>query len=323
MGAVPIYRPMLAARGEAVPTGDGWLHEVKWDGMRVLAHLDGEGGLRLASRSDNDVTRAYPELTGLVDALAGRAAVLDGEVVAFVDGRPSFTAILERVHERSSARAAARAERLPATFVAFDLLSLDGRDLTARPLERRRRRLESVVEVAGEGERWMVPPTYDDGASLHAATLDQGIEGIVSKRRGSTYQSGIRSFDWLKFPHRMRNSYVIGGWRPETDTEHRIGSVLVGEPTAHGLIFRGRVGAGLAGRAGPALLAALEPYARIDSPFDDEVPRSDAARVRWVDPVLIVDVEALGMNPPTREVGARLRQPTYRGVRSDLRLEDL
>lgn len=320
---MPIYRPMLAARGEAVPAGDGWVHEVKWDGMRVLAHLDGSGGLRLASRNDNEVTRAYPELAGLVDALAGRAAVLDGEIVALVEGRPSFTALLERVHERRSARAAARAERLPVTFVAFDLLSLDGRDLTARPWERRRRRLESVVDVAGDGDRWMVPPTYDDGQTLHAATLEQGIEGIVSKRRGSTYQSAVRSFDWLKFPHRMRSSYVIGGWRPETDSEHRIGAVLVGEPTPDGLIFRGRVGAGLSGRAGPALLAALEPYARADSPFDDEVPRSDAARVRWVDPVLVVDVEALGMNAPSGGVGARLRQPTYRGVRSDLSLEDL
>lgn len=320
--ARPDLRPMLATRGDVVPTGEEWVHEVKWDGMRILAHLDG-GGLRLESRAGNVVTPAYPELAGLVDAVAGRPCVLDGEVVALVEGLPSFSALAERIHERKPARAAALAASMPVTFVVFDLLALDGRDLTARPLERRRRRLESVVEVGGEGDRWLVPPTYDDGPGLHAATAEQGVEGIVSKRRGSTYQPGVRSRDWLKFPHRARTSWVIGGWRPERGGGERLGAVLVGEPTAQGLLYRGRVGSGIGGSAGVLLRDALAPLARGTSPFDDEVPRVDAAGTHWVDPVLVVDVESLGLNGARGTSGARLRQPSYRGLRSDLGLEDL
>lgn len=316
-------RPMLAARGDVVPTGDEWVHEVKWDGMRVLAHLDGCGGMRLESRAGNVVTAAYPELTGLLHATAGRACVLDGEVVALVDGLPSFSALAERIHERRPARTAALAERLPVTFVAFDLLVLDGRDLTARPLERRRRRLEAVVEVGGRGDRWLVPPTYADGPGLHAATAEQGVEGIVSKRRASAYRPGVRSRDWLKFPHRPRTSWVVGGWRPETGSRDRLGALLVGEPGPAGLLYRGRVGSGIAGRAGVVLKEALADLGRASSPFDDEVPRVDASGTHWVDPVLVVDVESLGLNGTPGTSGARLRQPSYRGLRHDLGPEDL
>ncbi|MDT9591520.1 non-homologous end-joining DNA ligase [Nocardioides zeae] len=320
---MPDLRPMLATRGDHVPTGVEWLHEVKWDGMRVLAHLDGAGGLRLESRAGNVVTAAYPELAGLVDATAGRAAVLDGEVVAMVDGRPSFSVLAERIHERKPARAAALAAARPVTFVAFDLLALDGREVVERPLERRRRRLEGVLEVGGEGDHWLVPPTYADGPGLLDATREQGLEGIVSKRRGTAYRPGLRSRDWLKFPHRRRDSYVIGGWRPETGGRERIGAVLVGVPTPAGLLYRGRVGSGIGGRVGPGLQAALEPLARSTSPFADEVPRIDAAGTHWVEPTLVVDVEALGINGDPAASGARLRQPAYRGLRSDVTPDDL
>ncbi|WP_447645140.1 ATP-dependent DNA ligase [Nocardioides zeae] len=207
-------RPMLATRGDVVPAGDDWLHEVKWDGMRVLVHLDGAGGVRLESRNGNVVTPAYPELHGLVDAVAGRPAVLDGEVVAFDEaGRPSFAVLAERIHERRAARVAAHVAARPVTFVAFDLLALDGRDLTSRPLERRQRRLTSVLEVDGAAP-WTQSTTYDDGPTLLAETERLGLEGIVSKRRDAPYRPGVRSRDWLKFPHRRRESYVVGGGGP-------------------------------------------------------------------------------------------------------------
>ncbi|HEY1134169.1 MAG TPA: non-homologous end-joining DNA ligase [Nocardioides sp.] len=316
-------RPMLATRGEVVPTGDDWLHEVKWDGMRILAHLDGEGGLRLESRAGNVVTPAYPELRGLVDAFAGRSAVVDGEVVVLVDGRPSFTALAERIHERRTARAAARAAAQPVTFVVFDLLALDGRDLTARPLERRQRRLTSVLDV-DDAAHWTQSTTYDDGPTLLAETDRLGLEGIVSKRRDAPYRPGIRSRDWLKFPHRRRESYVVGGWRPESGSSSgRIGALLVGTPTPDGLLYRGRVGSGIGGRTGRDLRALLDPSTRATSPFDDDVPREDALGTTWVEPTVVVDVEALGLNGVPGSSGARLRQPTYRGVRSDLGAEDL
>ena len=324
MGPVPApLRPMLATRGDVVPTGDDWLHEVKWDGMRVLVHLDGAGGLRLESRNGNVVTPAYPELRGLVDAVAGRAAVLDGEVVAFDEaGRPSFAVLAERIHERRAARVAAHVAARPVTFVAFDLLALDDRDLTTRPLERRQRRLTSVLEVDGAAP-WTQSTTYDDGPTLLAETARLGLEGIVSKRRDAPYRPGVRSRDWLKFPHRTRESYVVGGWRPETGTRDRLGALLVGTPTPDGLLYRGRVGSGIGGRAGRDLRALLDPLVRETSPFADEVPREDALGTTWLEPSVVVDVEALGLNGSPGGSGARLRQPTYRGVRSDLGAEDL
>jgi bifunctional non-homologous end joining protein LigD len=301
---------MLATRGTHVPTGEEWVHEVKWDGMRVLAD-ERDGGLRLTSRNENDVTVSFPEL----HALPGDDLLLDAEVVAFQDGIPTFGALQERIHIGTPKRAAALAERNPVTLLAFDLLRLDGRDLTREPLDVRR---DLLTGLGLDEAAWQVPPVYDDGSMLFQATLDQGLEGMVSKRRSSRYEFGARSPHWLKFPHRRRTSWVVGGWRPETGSATRLGAVLVGEPTSEGLVYRGRVGSGIAGKVGPMLLEALATYARDTSPFVDEVPRVDAVGTRWVEPVLVVDVESLGLSRQQR-----LRQPSYRGVRPDLNPEDL
>jgi bifunctional non-homologous end joining protein LigD len=301
---------MLATRGTHVPTGEEWVHEVKWDGMRVLADVR-DGGLRLTSRNENDVTVSFPEL----HALPGDDLLLDAEVVAFQDGIPTFGALQERIHIGTPKRAAALAERNPVTLLAFDLLRLDGRDLTREPLDVRR---DLLTGLGLDEAAWQVPPVYDDGSMLFQATLDQGLEGMVSKRRSSRYEFGARSPHWLKFPHRRRTSWVVGGWRPETGSATRLGAVLVGEPTSEGLVYRGRVGSGIAGKVGPMLLEALATYARDTSPFVDEVPRVDAVGTRWVEPVLVVDVESLGLSRQQR-----LRQPSYRGVRPDLNPEDL
>lgn len=140
----------------------------------------------------------------------------------------------------------------------------------------------------------------------------------MSKRLASRYAPGVRSPDWLKFAHRPRTSWVVGGWRPETGSTSRIGAVLVGEPTTQGLVFRGRVGSGIAGRTGVALKELLEPLALDASPFDAPLPRADATGSRWVRPEVVIDVESLGF-----AANGRLRQPSFRGVRSDLTVGDL
>lgn len=302
---------MLATRGSRVPTGPEWVHEIKWDGIRLLGDV-GPDRARFTSRNENDVSGGYPELA----ALAGRDMLLDGEVVVLEDGRPSFGALAERMHVRNPRRLAALARSRPVTYLVFDLLRLDGRELHREPLSARREALESL----GLGDAWwQVPQLYDDGAMLLDATRQQGLEGIVSKRLDSRYQFGARSRHWLKFPHRHRTSWVVGGWRLETDSDSRLGAVLVGEPTADGgLLFRGRVGSGIAGKVGPALKELLEPLAVEASPFTDEVPRVDALGTRWVEPRVVVDVESLGLGAQ-----GRLRQPSYRGVRTDLAPEDL
>ena len=304
-------RPMLASPATLVPAGDGWVHEVKWDGMRILADVRA-GGLRLSSRSERDVTMAFPELAGLVDTFED--LLLDGEVVALKDGVPSFEALAERFHVTSPRKAAALAARNPVTYMVFDLLRLYGVDLTDRPLSDRRATLERLELT---GPHWQVPPTFTDGPLLHGATRDQGLEGIVSKRLSSRYLPGSRSEDWLKSAHRTSMSLVIGGWRPETDNA-RLGAVLVGVPGLGGLRYLGRVGSGIAGKAGDLLAQDLAPLAAARSPFVTEVPREDSAGATWVHPVLVCEVQSLGLTSQHR-----LRQPAYRGLRPDLTPGDL
>jgi bifunctional non-homologous end joining protein LigD len=321
---MPSVLPMLATRGDHVPTGSDWTHEVKWDGMRVLVDriggLAGRAGgraesrpLRIWSRNENDATVAFPELHGLAEV--GEDFLLDGEVVALGEGIPTFGALQDRLHVRDATRARSLAEHNPVTLIAFDLLRLDGVDLCDRPLSERR---ELLLGMGLDDVAWQVPTTYDDGAMLLEAAEQQGLEGIVSKRLSSRYRPGVRSREWLKFPIRPTGSYVVGGFRHEIGSDHRIGAVLVGEPTPDGLLFRGRVGSGIAGKAGRLLAELLMPLAVEQSPFSAALPRLDREGTTWVSPVLVVDVQFLRLTQD-----GRLRQPAYRGVRTDLTPADL
>lgn len=302
---------MLATKGDHVP-GAGWTHEVKWDGMRVL--VDGtERGLRIYSRNENDVTVSFPELHALADL--AEDTLIDGEVVALGEGVPSFGALADRMHVRDAIRARRLAERNPVTLIAFDLLRLDGEDLCALPLSERRARLE---DLGLDDVAWQVPPTYDDGQMLLDAAEQQGLEGIVSKRLSSPYRPAQRSRDWLKFPIRPTGSFVVGGFRHEIGSTHRLGAVLVGQPTSRGLEFRGRVGSGIAGRAGRLLAELLAPQVVEESPFADALPRLDTVGTIWVRPEMVVDVQYLRVT-----TDGRLRQPAYRGIRDDLTPSDL
>ncbi|NHI19476.1 DNA ligase [Phycicoccus endophyticus] len=310
-------RPMLATVADSPPAGDAWVHEVKWDGMRVLVDVH-DGAVVVTSRTERDVTAAFPELDGLADTYDD--LLLDGEVVAVEDGRPSFHALADRMHVSGRARAQRVARARPVTLMVFDLLRLFGEDLTGQPWSARRRLLE---QLALEERSWQVPDVHDDGALLLRVTAEQGLEGVVSKRRSSPYLPGRRSADWRKVAHRRTYSVVVGGWRPEdgsgASSAGRLGAVLVGLPDGvGGWRFAGRVGAGLAGAAGAALLRRLRPLERASSPFAEEVPRIDARGTTWVQPRVVLEVATLELT-----AGHRLRQPSVLGVRTDLTPEEL
>ncbi|WP_376768449.1 non-homologous end-joining DNA ligase [Nocardioides pelophilus] len=310
---MPALLPMLATAGTHVPVGDDWRHEVKWDGVRALAHVDPAtgSGVRLTSRNGNDITGAWPELAS---PPAARDVVVDGEIIALNErGLPDFRVLAERIHVRKAATVARLAERVPATYMVFDLLRHDGVDLTPLPLTERRARLEAL-DLGDSG--WQVPTTYDDGAMLFDATRAQGLEGIVSKRLDSRYRPGERTPHWLKFAHRHRASYVVGGWRPQVGGTH-LAALLVGEPTADGLLYRGRVGSGIGPKQSKLLTEVVAPLGRGTSPFADEVPRVDAQGTVWLEPVLVVDIDTHGAGYE------RLRQPSFQGLRGDLTPDDL
>jgi bifunctional non-homologous end joining protein LigD len=312
-------QPMLASRGDHVPSGDAWVHEVKWDGIRLLVDVR-NGRLRISTRSANDATVAFPEMASIVEGLTD--VVLDGEAIAMQDGRPNFAAVADRLHVSTPGRALRLSRAKPVTFIAFDLLRADGEDLTKRPLEVRQELLRGLDlgNVFADSDRaiWQVPTGHDDGLELQRIVNAQGLEGIVSKRRASLYYPGRRSRDWLKFPSRSSDSFVLGGIRFEAGTSSRIGSMLLGKPGAHGLTYWGRVGAGLAGRPGNRLTELIVPLVTGLSPFADDLPREDREETVWLRPEIVIEVEYLA-----KTADGRLRHPAYRGVRADLAPTDL
>ena len=286
-----------------------WAFEVKWDGMRILAST-GEHGLRLVSRTGVDATERFPE----VASTAGLPpdSVLDGEIVAFDDaGLPSFSRLAPRIQGRGPGTAAV-------TYLVFDLLRLRGVDLLDRSYdERRALLLENVAETA----HLLVPGSFDDGAALLESTAQQGLEGVVAKRRGSTYRPGTRSPDWVKIPHRRTQSYVIGGWKRGVESGRPLASVLVGTPSRDGrLRYDGAVGSGLSERQSAALLQVLTETVRTSPPFETtELLSADVlAAVTWVEPMLVVDIEHLG-----RGGQGLLRAPSVVRLRPDLGADDI
>ncbi len=299
---------MLATAG-ALPAGPGWSYEFKWDGVRVLALFTGAPP-DLFARSGAVVTAAYPEIA---DLRLPEGTLVDGEMVVLdAAGRPSFTALAERMHVRERHRAARLAVTLPVTYMIFDLLFLDGEDCTGLPYRARRERLE---ELGLAGPSWMVPPSFGDGPATADAARENHLEGVVAKRDTSVYLPGSRSPDWVKVKFDRTGDYVIGGWRAGV---RKLGGLLVGVPTADGLAFRGRVGGGIGAVAEKELLAALEPLAQRESPFAaGAVPREDSRGAHWVRPEMVVEVRYGNRTPD-----GRLRFPRYLRLRDDKTAEE-
>ncbi|HEV2375647.1 MAG TPA: non-homologous end-joining DNA ligase [Streptosporangiaceae bacterium] len=304
--------PMLARPGVLPPDNGTWALEMKWDGVRVLAYVDG-GAVRLLSRRGQDITPAYPELDGLATALAGRQALLDGEVVALgADGWPSFEALQRRIHVTSPTAARLFARSTPVTYLAFDLLHLDGRALLNEPYRRRRSLLESL---ALDGPRWQTPPSFTGtpGADLLTVSRQHGLEGVVAKRLESRYEPGRRTGSWVKIKNIYRQEAVVGGWRPGQGLRSGlIGSLLVGMYGEGGLAYAGHVGTGFTQAALQMLTERLAPLRRDSSPFADLLPAEHARDAVWAEPALVVEVAFTGWT----EAG-RMRAPSYQGLRID------
>lgn len=298
--------PMLATSGP-LPAEDGrWAFEIKWDGVRAVAHSE-PGRLRFHSRNLNEITARYPELSKLNRALSSHRAILDGEIVAFAaDGRPSFGALQGRMHLTSDAQIKRLAKANPVSYVIFDLLWLDGHSLLREPYAERRARL---AELDLRGDRWQVPDAVEgQGAALLAASAAQGLEGVVAKRLDGPYEPGRRSRGWVKVKNVQREEVVIGGWMPgEGRRRQRIGALLVGLPDGEGtLAYSGRVGTGFTEDELDRLAATLEPLRTERSPFSGKgVPKA----ARFVVPTLRCEVEFVEWT-----MEGRLRAPSYKGV---------
>jgi bifunctional non-homologous end joining protein LigD len=305
-------RPMLATAG-SLPSDDvGWAYEMKWDGLRALAFVASDA-VRLVSRTGRDITHAYPELTRPPDTMATRQLVLDGEIVALTGGSwPDFEALQQRMNIGSATQAKALSAQIPVSYLAFDLLWLDGQSLLEQKYARRRELLDGL---GLHNSRWQVPPSFvgESGADIQAVSRQQNLEGVVAKRLGSRYEPGRRSPSWRKIKNVFRQEFVIGGWKPgEGGRAGWIGSLLMGVYDDGTLVYCGHVGTGFTQQALRMLDDKLAPLRRDTSPFDSTVPAEDARYARWVEPVLVAEVAFVGWTK-----SGRLRGPSYKGLRPD------
>ncbi|PZS27636.1 MAG: DNA ligase [Pseudonocardiales bacterium] len=306
-----LVKPMLATPGTLPPPEheQGWAYEMKWDGVRAVVYVDG-GRARAMSRNDIDMTVSYPELRALGLALGTTQVVLDGELVAFdAQGRPSFSALQQRMHVADAAAARRLATRVPVVYVIFDLLHLDGRSLLLEPYDVRR---EQLGALSLGGDSWQVSPVFSGpGANILAASREQGMEGVLAKRRDSIYEPGKRTKAWFKIKHVRMQEIVIGGWRPGNGRRAgKIGSLILGLPEQGKLRYIGQVGTGFTEALLADLGTRLARLQRKSSPFATELPSAVRRDAHWVSPRLVGEVAFTEWTPD-----ALLRHPSWRGLR--------
>jgi bifunctional non-homologous end joining protein LigD len=296
------YKPMLATLSGEVPRGEGWLHEVKWDGYRAIVRLAG-GEATLTSRNGNDLTARFPTVAkGVEQAVKTPDCVLDGEVCALDEhGRASFSAM-----QQGKAGT-------PLVLYVFDVLEVEGEPLIDLPLTKRRKRLEALLDKRNRTVRFS--ESFDDGEALYSAAQEQELEGIVSKKAESRYLPGRRSRDWLKVKTHGRQEFVVAGYtKGQGSRASGFGSLVLGVWEGDELRYVGNVGTGFTGAEVDRLLKKLKPLARRDPPFR-EVPKMPKVRkgdVVWVEPNLVAEVEFVEWTHD-----GHLRAPSYQGLRED------
>ena len=293
---LPDYDPQLALLVKEAPAGDGWLHEVKFDGFRIGAAVE-RGAATLLSRRAKDWTEAFPSVAAGAARLKARRALLDGEVAALLpDGRTS----LHGMREGSTL-----------AYFVFDLLHLDGDDLTARPIEERKQRLRELL-----GERPPAPLRAVDfvtggGPGFFGEACRHRLEGIISKAAGSIYRPGARNATWQKVKCLLRQEFVIGGY--ERSSVGSLGAIWLGTYEPDGtLLFAGKAGTGFQ-REASALLEAFHKIERDTPPFGVGLPTGFRLRgAIWLEPLIVCEVAFMEWSHH-----GHIRHPSYQGLRPD------
>ena len=314
MGGMPrLIKPMLASSRPGLPRDDdryGW--EFKWDGVRAIAYASG-GRLRILSRNGNDMTASYPEL-GVLTEQVGIPVILDGEIIAIRGGRPDFGLLQSRMHVRRPPGQLVR--DAPVHLYLFDVLHADGEMLLAMPYTARRDRLEGLGLDAGPVR---TPPWYrGEAADVQAASVANGLEGVVGKPLASAYHPGQRR-DWIKVKNIRHAEVIIGGWKPgQGRRAGTIGSLLLGVPDGGQLRYAGHVGTGFSQAVLADLARRLRTLRSATSPFTSPVPAEHARGAQWVQPRLVGEV---AFTEWTADLV--LRHPSWRGLRPDKDPDDV
>ncbi len=272
----PAFRPpQLATLVDTVPAGNGWLHEMKYDGYRALVAI-GKGGPRVYTRSGLDWTDKFTGIAEAAATLPASSALIDGEVVAFKDGKPDFSTLQDALSNGSGNLA----------FFAFDLLEQDGEDLTKLPQIDRKERLRTLLDGA-DPRLLFSEHVLGAGEKLFEAMCREGHEGVISKRADAPYR-GTRSKSWLKTKCTRRQEFVILGWLPSSASGRGLRSLLLGVHEDGALRYAGKVGTGFNASNSAALMDKLARIARKTPPAD--VPKVAARGAHWVSPKLVAEV---------------------------------
>jgi bifunctional non-homologous end joining protein LigD len=306
--------PMLAISVDEPFDDENWFYEIKWDGYRAVAFLDGKS-LRLVSRNQNDLTKAYPELKEIPGQIKADKAILDGEIVALDDqGRPSFGLMQQRTGVGEGGRRIRRTrDDIPIAYYVFDLLYLDGYDLMPADLEQRKGLLASIVtpsELLRYSDHWV-----GTGKALFKAATHRGLEGIIAKRRSSCYLQK-RSGDWLKIKITQRQECVIGGYTDPRGSRENFGSVVLGLYDDQGrLIPVGQAGSGFNEQTHAQMWKRLQAIETNRNPFFGKV-ESDR-RVHYVKPELVAEIKFTEWTHEGQGGGVKMRAPVFEGLRFD------
>jgi bifunctional non-homologous end joining protein LigD len=303
--------PMLAISIEKPFDDPAWLFEIKWDGYRALSFIQA-GKVRLVSRNQNDLTPQYPELHELAKFVKAETAIVDGEIVALDEqGRASFSLMQQRTGLREHGRRAAPRRDIPVLYYLFDLIYIEGYDLRRVSLEDRKRVLQDLI-LAGGPVRFS--DHFPQGTALFKAAKENGLEGIIAKRRTSCYEER-RTREWLKIKITQTVDCVIGGYTDPEGSREYFGSIVLGlYDKKNNLLHVGQAGTGFTHATLKQIFSVLKEHETNRSPFHGSV---DARRVRWVRPALVAEIKFTEWTHETADGGLKLRAPVFMGLRED------
>ena len=302
------YRPQKALLVSTPPPGDRWIHEIKLDGFRMGLFLD-RGQVRIISRRGTEYTGEFPEILAAARKLNAEQALLDGEIVILDTEGISRFQLLQQLGE----------SRRGLAYFAFDLLSLDGEDLTRLPLDERKKRLKKLLG-RGKGVIRYTTHTDAEGSEVFAQACALGAEGIISKLRDGPYRLGVRSSDWQKIKCVKRQEFVVGGFTDPSGARAGVGSILVGYYEGDKLRFAGKVGTGR-GWSNSFSLQLRRKLERIETnkcSFDPPPPRRIERNAHWVKPRLVAEVEFAEWTGD-----GSVRHPSLQGFRADKKPRDV
>jgi bifunctional non-homologous end joining protein LigD len=309
---VPPLEPMFASIGTEIP-GKGWTFEPKYDGIRVLAYAT-PTDVKLITRNGKDKAAQFPEIVLALKKLASqtrRSLVLDGEIVALVDGEPArFQELQSRMHVKESQMIQRHSASTPAALILFDML-VDGDEVLIRePWTERRARLLKRVGKRTSAQLRVTESVEDDGKKMLEKARRQGWEGIMAKRMHSRYEPGNRSRNWLKLKIEFRQEFVVGGYTEPRNSREHIGALLLGYFDKDRFIYVGHTGGGFTRKSLQEMYRRLKPLERKTSPFE-ETPKTNE-KAHWVTPEVVVEVKFSQWT-----ADRRLRQPIFLGARDD------